>query len=256
MASIQVVVSGALGRMGRTVCAAVVAETDLVLAGGADPGVSADPGAADSVPGLPFCAAGLEEALDTVEAAGAPAGADRRAVVDFTRPDSVVSNVLTCLRRGWPAVVGTTGLDAEARALLAEESERTGTPVLLAPNFAIGAVLMMEFARQAARRLDACEVIELHHEAKLDAPSGTARRTADLIEAEWLSRGLDKDVPVHSVRLPGLVAHQEVIFGGLGQTLTIRHDSVARESFMPGVVLGIRGVTGLQGLVVGLENIL
>src|SRR5680860_781142 len=247
--------------MGRTGCAAVRAEPDLLLAGGADPGVSADPSGVGGVPGLPFCAADLDEALATVEkaaeqTAAASADGDGRVVVDFTRPDSVASNVLVCLRRGWPAVVGTTGLDAEAFALIAEESERTGTPVLVAPNFAIGAVLMMEFARQAARRLDACEVIELHHEAKLDAPSGTARRTADLIEAEWLSRGLDKDVPVHSVRLPGLVAHQEVIFGGLGQTLTIRHDSVARESFMPGVVLGIRGVTGLQGLVVGLENIL
>jgi 4-hydroxy-tetrahydrodipicolinate reductase len=242
--------------MGRAVCAAVLAEADLVLVGGADPGVSARSGSMDSVPGLPFCAAGLEEALDIVEVAGAPADGDRRVVVDFTRPDSVASNVLICLRRGWPAVVGTTGLDAEAFALLAKESERTGTPVLVAPNFAIGAVLMMEFARQAARHLDACEVVELHHEAKLDAPSGTARRTADLIEAEWLIRGLGKGVPVHSVRLPGLVAHQEVIFGGLGQTLTIRHDSLARESFMPGVVLAIRGVTGLQGLVVGLENIL
>ncbi len=261
MGTIQVVVSGALGRMGRTVCAAVLAEPDLVLVGGADPGVSADPTAADGVPGLPFCAPDLDEALAAVEqaaerTAAAPADGDARVVVDFTRPDSVASNVLVCLRRGWPAVVGTTGLDPAAFARIAEESERTGTPVLVAPNFAIGAVLMMEFARQAARHLDACEVVELHHEAKVDAPSGTARRTADLIEAEWHTRGQEKKVPVHSVRLPGLVAHQEVIFGGLGQTLTIRHDSLARESFMPGVILAVRRVSGLQGLVVGLENIL
>lgn len=254
--SIQVVVSGALGRMGRAVCAAILAEPDLVLAGGADPGASAAASPVDSVPGLPFCAGGIEEALDLAERAGAHRDGGKRVVVDFTRPDSVLSNVLACLRRGWPAVVGTTGLDAEAFALLAGESEKTGTPVFVAPNFAIGAVLMMEFARQAARHLDACEVVELHHDAKVDAPSGTAVRTADLIEAEWLTRGLRKDVPVHSVRLPGLVAHQEVIFGGLGQTLTIRHDSLARESFMPGVVLAARRVAGLQGLVIGLENIL
>lgn len=256
MKNIQVVVSGARGRMGRAVCAAILAESDLLLAGGADPGTSAVSSPADDVPGLPFCAGRIEEALDLAEKAGAGRDGAGRVVVDFTRPDSVLSNVITCLRRGWPTVVGTTGLDAQAFAQLAEESEKAGTPVFVAPNFAIGAVLMMEFARQAARLLDACEVVEMHHEAKVDAPSGTAARTADLIQAEWLTRGLQKEVPVHSVRLPGLVAHQEVIFGGLGQTLTIRHDSLARESFMPGVVHAVRRVAGLQGLVVGLENIL
>jgi len=251
MGLIDVVVSGALGRMGRTVCAAVLAEPDLVLAGGADPAWETAPG----VPGLPFCVSDLSEALTRVER-DAGESARGRVVVDFTAPEAVVGNVLTCLERGWPAVVGTTGLASGDLERLVEAAERTGTPALLAPNFALGAVLMMEFARVAAKHLDACEVIELHHEAKLDAPSGTARRTGDLIEEVWRSRGSDKRVPIHSVRLPGLVAHQEVVFGGVGQTLTIRHDSLARESFMPGVVLATRRVGALQGLVVGLENIL
>lgn len=251
MGLIEVVVNGALGRMGRTVCAAILAESDLVLAGGADPAWNS----ASPVPGLPFCVAGLAEALGRVtESAGEPH--EGRVVVDFTAPDTVVGNVLTCLERGWPAVVGTTGITPADLERLAATSDRTRTPVLVAPNFAIGAVLMMEFARTAALHFDACEIVELHHEAKLDTPSGTARRTGDLIEEVWRNGGSEKRVPVHSVRLPGLVAHQEVIFGGLGQTLTIRHDSLARESFMPGVVLAVRRVGALQGLVVGLENIL
>lgn len=252
MARIQVVVNGALGRMGRTVCAAILAESDLVLAGGADPAWS---DTAPPVAGLPFCVAELPEALELVEGnSGEPH--EGRVVVDFTSPDAVAANVLMCLERHWPAVVGTTGITPADLECLTATSDRTGTPALVAPNFAIGAVLMMEFARTAARHFDACEIVELHHEAKLDAPSGTARRTGDLIEQVWRNGGSQKRVPVHSVRLPGLVAHQEVIFGGLGQTLTIRHDSLARESFMPGVVLAVRRVGALQGLVVGLENIL
>jgi 4-hydroxy-tetrahydrodipicolinate reductase len=256
MATIEVVVSGALGRMGRTVCAAVAGADDMVLAGGADPGASAEQDTGASVPALPFCVTDLAEALDRVEGSTPSAGRGSRVVVDFTQPHAVEGTVSLCLRRGWPAVVGTTGLDREAMARLATEADATGTPAFVAPNFAIGAVLMMEFARAAARQLDHCEIVELHHEAKLDAPSGTARRTADLIEEEWAARGFEGSVPTHSVRLPGLVAHQEVIFGALGQTLTIRHDSIARESFMPGVLHAVRRVAGLQGLVVGLENIL
>ncbi|MHB0978612.1 MAG: 4-hydroxy-tetrahydrodipicolinate reductase [Thermoleophilia bacterium] len=252
MGRIQVVVNGALGRMGRTVCAAILAESELVLAGGVDPAWN---GSSPPVPGLPFCVARLAEALERVEeSVGEPR--EGRVVVDFTSPDAVVANVLTCLEHGWPAVVGTTGITPADLERLTATSERTRTPALVAPNFAIGAVLMMEFARTAARHFGACEIVELHHEAKLDAPSGTARRTGDLIEEVWRHGGSEKRVPVHSVRLPGLVAHQEVIFGGLGQTLTIRHDSLARESFMPGVVLAVRRVGALQGLVVGLENIL
>ena len=185
MATIEVVVSGALGRMGRTVCGAVVEADDMLLVGGADPGAAeaSDPGGA--VPGLPFCATDLSEAFDRVEAAGSAPEGGHRVVVDFTQPHAVAENIALCVARGWPAVVGTTGLEPDALDRLAAEAERTGIPVLVAPNFAIGAVLMMEFARQAARLLDACEIVELHHEAKLDAPSGTARRTADSADSVW-----------------------------------------------------------------------
>jgi 4-hydroxy-tetrahydrodipicolinate reductase len=128
--------------------------------------------------------------------------------------------------------------------------------VLVVPSFAMGAVLMMQFARQAAEQFRACEIVELHHEGKLDAPSGTSRLTRLRVEETWRKVGLEREVPIHSVRLPGLVAHQEVIFGGPGETLTLRHDSTSRESFMPGVLLAVKRVRALQGLVVGLENIL
>jgi 4-hydroxy-tetrahydrodipicolinate reductase len=167
-----------------------------------------------------------------------------------------VENVKTCLVRRVAVVVGTSGLSAETLKDLEACAGVAETPVFVAPNFALGAVLMMEFAQQAAAHMDACEIVELHHERKVDAPSGTAQRTAIIVEEAWGARGLTRTVPVHSVRLPGLVAHQEVIFGGLGETLTIRHDSLTRESFMPGVLLAIKRVSALQGLVVGLEKIL
>lgn len=189
----------------------------------------------------------LEAALTAVKVA---------VVVDFTRPDAALGNILTCLRHRTPVVVGTSGLDAQSLETARTEAVATGTPVFVAPNFALGAVLMMQFAREAARHFAACEVVELHHDRKLDAPSGTAARTGELIQDVWSEAGSDRVVPIHSVRLPGLVAHQEVIFGGVGQTLTIRHDSLSRDSFMPGVLLAIRSVQGLQGLVVGLENLL
>lgn len=137
-----------------------------------------------------------------------------------------------------------------------KEAESQGVPVLVAPNFAMGAVLMMQFTRQAAEYFRACEIVELHHDGKLDAPSGTSLLTRTLVEEVWRERELEREVPIHSVRLPGLVAHEEVIFGGLGETLIVRHDSLSRESFMPGVILAVKRVRGLQGLVVGLENIL
>ena len=177
-------------------------------------------------------------------------------VVDFTTPSAVLANVTTCVRERVPVVVGTTGLGAADLAEIAREVEASNTPVLVAPNFAMGAVLMMQFARLAARHLRACEIVELHHDGKLDAPSGTSRLTRLQVEESWHEIGVQREVPIHSVRLPGLVAHQEVIFGGLGETLTIRHDSLSRESFMPGVVLAVKRIRGLQGLVVGLENIL
>ena len=171
------------------------------------------------------------------------AGAD--AAVDFTRPDAVEGNVRACLEAGVPCVVGTSGFDQERVAALAREH---GLPVFFAPNFALGAVLMMRFAAEAGKLLPNAAIVELHHETKLDAPSGTAKATAALIGG---------DVPIHSVRLPGLVAHQAVIFGGRGETLTIRHDTTSREAFVPGVLLALERVRELPpGLTVGLDALL
>lgn len=229
--------------MGGTVCHAVDAAEGMHLAAAADPAYTTD---CDPTFGVP--------AYVSVEAALGSVVVD--VVVDFTRPEAVLDNILASLRHGTPAVVGTTGLDAAGLQTVAAEAAATGIAVLVAPNFALGAVLMMQFAREAARHFTACEVVELHHERKVDAPSGTAARTGQLIEAVWREEGSERQVPIHSVRLPGLVAHQEVIFGGAGQTLTIRHDSLSRESFMPGVLLAVRSVSVLRGLVVGLENLL
>ena len=213
--AIRVGVAGAAGRMGQAVCTAVEEADDLTLVGRADPVLGVD----------------LAEILDRVDV-----------VVDFTRPETALENARQCVRAGVHVVVGTTGWDPEAL-----RSER-GANVFVAPNFAIGAVLMMQFAVQASRYMTKAEIIELHHERKVDAPSGTAARTAAL---------MDGDVPIHSVRLPGLVAHQEVILGDVGQTLTIRHDSMDRTSFMPGVLLAVRKVGALEeSPVVGLEHLL
>jgi len=217
---INVAVSGAAGRMGETVCRAVEGAEDMALTGRADPM--------------------LEDSLGDVLG-------DADVVVDFTIPETALENARTCLEAGVHCVMGTTGADFS-------ELEGVGEANLfVAPNFAIGAVLMMEAAKLAAAHMPDCEIIELHHDRKLDAPSGTAKRTADLIS----EAGGDVHQPIHSVRLPGLVAHQEVIFGGEGQTLTIRHDSIARESFMPGVLLAVRRVGGLErSPTVGLEQLL
>jgi len=171
--------------------------------------------------------------------------ADADAMVDFTAPAAVVPNVLRALTAGVPCVVGTTGWDTVA---VDDVARAARLPVFVAPNFAIGAVLMMRFAAEASHHLDAAEIIELHHATKLDAPSGTAKATA---------AAMDGDVPIHSVRLPGLVAHQEVILGSPGQTLTIRHDTTSREAFVPGVLLALAKLEGLPpGVTVGLENLL
>lgn len=222
---IRVAVSGAAGRMGETVCKAVARADDLELAGRADPSLDAP----------------LAGALD---------GAD--VMVDFTTPDAALDNIREALGAGVHAVVGTTGFDLE-QARAAADGAAGGARCFVAPNFAIGAVLMMQLARQVAPHMPQCEIVELHHERKLDAPSGTARRTAKLIR----DAGGDVHEPIHSVRLPGLVAHQEVIFGGEGQTLSIRHDSTDRHSFMPGVLLAFRRVGDLRDpLTVGLEALL
>ncbi len=217
---IRVGVAGAAGRMGVTVCAAIAAADDLELSGRADPQLGTS----------------LAEILG-----------DCDVVVDFTEPDVALANALACLGAGVHVVVGTTGFDVAALEGVG------GANAFVAPNFAIGAVLMMTFAAQAARHMAAAEIIELHRAGKLDAPSGTAARTAELMAA---ASGRAAP-PIHSVRLPGLVAHQEVILGDLGQTLTIRHDSLERESFMPGVLLAVRRVGSLErSPVVGLEHLL
>ena len=173
----------------------------------------------------------------------ATAGAD--AAIDFTRPDAVESNVRMCLEEGVPCVIGTSGFDQERVAAL---GRKHGLPVFFAPNFALGAVLMMRFAAEAGKVFPRAAIVELHHETKLDVPSGTANATAAL---------LPDGTPVHSVRLPGLVAHQEVIFGGPGQTLTIRHDTTSREAFVPGVLLALERLRSLPaGLTVGLDALL
>jgi 4-hydroxy-tetrahydrodipicolinate reductase len=222
---IRVAVAGAAGRMGQTVCGAVSGADDMELVARADP------------------------ALDMTVADALSAGPE--VLVDFTVPDTALENARQAVAAGVHVVIGTTGFDAGA---LAELSDAPGN-VFVAPNFAIGAVLMMQFAAQAARHMRAAEIIELHHDRKLDKPSGTAARTAALMRDAHGGEGYD--VPIHSVRLPGLVAHQEVILGDVGQTLTIRHDSIDRESFMPGVLLAVRRVGGLtESPVVGLEHLL
>ena len=225
---IRVAVSGAAGRMGEAVCEAVQGAEDMELAGRADPAL-----------GVP-----LAEVLGDVDV-----------VVDFTTPEAVLDNVQACLRAGVHAVVGTTGFEVDVvRAMVVQSREQgRSANLFLAPNFAIGAVLMMRFAAEAARHMPEVEIVELHHDRKLDAPSGTAKRTADLIR----EAGGNVHEPIHSVRLPGLVAHQEVLLGGEGQTLTIRHDSIDRRSFMPGVLLAVRRVGELPDpLTVGLETLL
>jgi len=225
---IRVGVAGAAGRMGATVCAAVAGAADMELVGRADPV--------------------LEVSLAEMLAEAQP-----EVVVDFTQPHTALANALACLAAGVHVVIGTTGFDL---APLRETRAPAGGPranVLVAPNFAIGAVLMMRFAAEAARHMAGAEIVELHHERKLDAPSGTAKRTAELMAA---ASGREQP-PIHSVRLPGLVASQEVILGDLAQTLTIRHDTIDRESFMPGVLLAIRQVAALEdSLTVGLESLL
>jgi len=222
---IRVVVSGAAGRMGETVCAAVEGADDMELAGRADPALESSVG-------------------DFFDAADV--------MVDFTTPEAAPANAMEAIDAGVHAVVGSTGFDLDALRKAVTDAEGEAN-CFVAPNFAIGAVLMMEVSKQIAPHMREVEIIELHSAEKKDAPSGTAKRTAELIR----DAGGNVHEPIHSVRLPGLVAHQEVTFGGEGQTLTIRHDSMDRWSFMPGVLLAIRGVGGLpQRFVVGLENLL
>lgn len=221
---IRVAVCGAAGKMGQAVCEAVRGAEDMTLAAEVDP----------------MLGVGLAEVLPQSDV-----------VVDFTLPNAALANLRACLNAGVHIVLGTTGFDLGA-ARSAAESASAQANCFIAPNFAIGAVLLMEAARRIAPQMPECEIVELHHRDKLDAPSGTALRTAELIRAA----GGNVHEPIHSVRLPGLVAHQEVIFGSEGQTLSLRHDSIDRRSFMPGVLLAIRRVSSLgERFTVGLESL-
>ncbi|PKM41739.1 MAG: 4-hydroxy-tetrahydrodipicolinate reductase [Firmicutes bacterium HGW-Firmicutes-8] len=262
---LKVVVVGADGRMGREVVKAVLQENDLSLVGAVDTrNHGHDIGTL--VNGTPYgvlLAGNLGRVLEET-------GAD--VVVDFTTPDIVMGNLEVVLKHQVHMVIGTTGISGDSVEEINREAAEAGVGVVIAPNFAIGAILMMKFAAEAAKYLPHVEIIELHHDQKLDAPSGTALKTADLIKnnREFIRQGHPDEIEkitgarggetygmrIHSVRLPGLVAHQEVIFGGLGQTLTIRHDSNNRESFMPGVILAIRKVVNLKGVTYGLEKLL
>ncbi|MDX6299341.1 MAG: 4-hydroxy-tetrahydrodipicolinate reductase [Nocardioidaceae bacterium] len=245
----RVGVLGARGKVGRAVCAAVHDAEDLDLVATVDTGPDDD-----SLP-------------DLVEAGA-------QVVVDFTHPEAVMGNLQFCIEHGIHAVVGTTGFDDERLGQVRTWLEGSSTGVLVAPNFSIGAVLMMRFAAEAAPFYESVEIVELHHPDKADAPSGTARRTASMVAAARRgagsgpvpdatttslegARGADVDgIRVHGLRIRGLVAHQEVILGGLGETLTIRHDSLDRISFTPGVLLGVRRIADAPGLTVGLERFL
>jgi 4-hydroxy-tetrahydrodipicolinate reductase len=243
--TIKVGVLGARGRVGSEVCRAVERADDLKL----------------------MAALGSTDSLDPLAVADV--------IVDFTRPDVVMNNLRWCIGRGLHCVVGTTGFDAarldELRRTLADAP---GVGVLVAPNFSIGAVLMMRFAGTAARFYESVEIVEMHHPDKADAPSGTSRRTAELVAAARREAGLDpipdatstgiagargadvEGIQIHSVRARGLVAHQEVLLGGPGETLTIRHDSMDRASFTPGVLLAVRAIAERPGLTVGLDDLL
>ena len=244
-ANIRVGVLGARGRMGAEVVKAVNNSTDLELVAELD----------------------LGDSLDQLITSGA------QVVVDFTTPDSVMKNLEFLIQNNIHAVVGTTGFDsARFDSLSKELSKHPKVGVLIAPNFAIGAVLMMEFAEKAARYFESAEIVEMHHPAKVDAPSGTAARTAELMTQarkdskkgampDATKQSLDGargskvgDIPIHSIRAQGLVAHQEVLLGGVGETLTIRHDSLDRAGFMPGVLLGVRSVINHPGLTHGLDK--
>jgi 4-hydroxy-tetrahydrodipicolinate reductase len=262
--SIRVLVSGAYGKMGREVSKAVYNDTELTLVGAVDMKGGDDVG---DLIGVNKTGVIVDNDLKRAIMETKP-----QVMIDFTRPEAVMNNLRIALANGVRPVVGTTGFSAADIEEVRMLCDKNDISAVIAPNFAIGAILMMKMSVEAAKYLPHVEIIEFHHDQKLDAPSGTALRTAELIretrkaikqghpdEVEKLrnSRGGELDgMRLHSVRLPGYVAHQEVIFGGLGQTLTIRHDSISRESFMPGVVLAAKRVLCRKGLTFGLENLL
>ena len=240
-----VAVAGALGRMGRAACVAVAAQPDLSLAGGI-----AREHVGEALAPLLGVSGDAGRIAESVEALCLVAKPD--VLVDFTVYPATVAIANAAVDAGIATVVGATGWTAAELDSLRERCERTGTPACVVPNFALGAALMMRFAEQAAALFPTVEIIELHHDQKRDAPSGTARLSAERITRA----GGPAAVPIHSVRLRGLVAHQEILFGGTGEVLTIRHDSLSRESFMGGVLLAVRGIGGRKGLTVGLDSFL
>ena len=260
---IKVVVAGALGRMGKEVVAAVCADRQLDMAGASDKKAVEEylslPGGLGLIP----ISKDIEPMLVRVKP---------QVMVDFTHPEAVMENVRVALQHGVVPVVGTTGLSQQNLREIESLCETRGTGAFVAPNFAIGANLMIHFARIASRYFPSAEIIELHHDGKADAPSGTAVKTAEemiksrggsfdqgtttKIFVEGARGGNMSGVHIHSVRLPGLVAHQEVLFGGQGQTLSIRHDSISRESFMPGVIMAIKEAPRIKGLVYGLDRLM
>jgi 4-hydroxy-tetrahydrodipicolinate reductase len=275
MAKTKILINGAAGKMGREVIKAVAKEPDLELVGAVDvieTGVDAG-----ILVGIKPTGIEISKDLDRTIRSAKP-----DVVVDFTHPNVVMDNVRMILKNKVHAVVGTTGLgDGDMKEIKALCNEN-GVNCLVAPNFAVGAVLMMKFAKEAIKVMPSAEIIELHHDQKADAPSGTSIKTAEMMLEERSKKGQGSSLPagqagvkgkeiekidgvrggtldglhIHSVRLPGFVAHQEVIFGGVGQTLTIRHDSISRESFMPGVLIAVKKIKNLKGLTYGIESIL
>lgn len=258
---LKVAVAGAYGKMGMEVCKAVVADPELELTSVVDPSSA---NAEDAMRGIPEDVQSVTSVTDLD-----PSEVD--VIVDFTHARAAVSNINWALDNGVHSVVGTTGIAPEDMEDLAEKASTSSSNVVIAPNFAIGAVLMMKFAETASRFFDQCEIVELHHRGKRDAPSGTSIATARKIteqkkkgespeiqegEITGSRGGLMGGVNIHSVRLDGLVAHQEVIFGSSGQTLTVRHDTTDRSCFMPGVLMAVKAIDGMPGLTIGLEPIL
>ncbi|MCR6545906.1 4-hydroxy-tetrahydrodipicolinate reductase [Dehalobacterium formicoaceticum] len=261
----RIILTGAGGKMGKDILAGIMKEPDIQVVGAVDfKMIGKDIG---FYAGEEAINVTIQDKLEQVIIDTKP-----QIMIDFTNPQAVMKNIRTALSHKVASVVGTTGLTSHDVEELAELTEKHQTPVFIAPNFALGAVLMMRFAQEAGKYFPHVEVIEKHHDQKMDAPSGTALKTMEMIaesrkemhqgashEFEKIpgSRGgYYQGMRVHSVRLPGLIAHQEVIFGGQGQTLTIRHDSLSRDSFVPGVLLAIRNILNMKGVVYGLEKLL
>lgn len=261
---IRVAVLGACGRMGCEVVKAVSEAPDMQLVGACDVACVGD--SVSDVTGVPDLEFSIESDFELMLRNSKP-----NVLVDFAKP-FVMANTRTALEHGVVPIIGTTGQTADDLAEIGALTKKTGVGAMVIPNFAIGAVLMMKFAAEAARYMPDVEIIELHHDKKLDSPSGTAIKTAEMIDKVRKEAGVEPGKPagaddpargeqrsgihVHSVRLPGLVAHQEVIFGGRGQILTIRHDSIDRTSFMPGVLLAVRRASSIRNLVYGLDKLL